>query len=160
MDQYFLIIFWGVLTDALFLAILVWISSSDITQHRIPNRAIWLLLILGLFKLPAIILSGQSWWLYPPGILTGLPFFYLWLKNQMGAGDVKLFMASGWYLGLVDSLISLVVLLIILSAAIFVRLCFKKPLNERLPLAPFISLACSVVIAAQYVVLHIAAGGW
>lgn len=85
---------WGVLAGALFLALLTWVSVTDIRKRLIPNQAILAMLILGILSMGLAIILIPDWWLYPAGLLIAVPFLGAWLCGWMGAGDVKLILTS------------------------------------------------------------------
>ena len=93
-----------ILTDALFIALLIWCAYTDIRTRTVSNTAVILLLCLGLAHTVLIRLSGSVWWPYPVGLALAVPFFIVWLKGGMGAGDVKLLMGIGLYLGLLNTM--------------------------------------------------------
>lgn len=150
MEMQWLLFLWTVFADALFVICLAWVSISDLTRRIIPNRIILVLAILGLLNLAGHIIIGQIWWMYPGGILIGLPFFAAWLKGKFGAGDVKLIAACGLYLGLISSLAGMLVLLVILTV-IGLGLWIKtRSLKHKLPLGPMIALAFTLIATGRY----------
>jgi Flp pilus assembly protein protease CpaA len=150
MDMQWLTFLWTVFADALFVICLAWVSICDLTRRIIPNRIILVLAVLGLLNLAVQIIIDQIWWMYPAGILAGLPFFAAWLKGKIGAGDVKLIAVCGLYLGLISSLAGMLVLLIIL-AAVGLSLWIKtRSLRYKLPLGPMIALAFAIAATGRY----------
>lgn len=84
------------------LAILCYVALADLTQNRIPNGAVLLLLGLGLVQ------QLPYWMLDSPGLtdallglgvglLLTLPFYF---AGVLGAGDAKLLAACGLVLGI------------------------------------------------------------
>ncbi|NCB00289.1 MAG: hypothetical protein EOM70_13055, partial [Clostridia bacterium] len=103
-----------------FIIQLAWISWIDIKSRTIPNISIVLLLLTGVLQLIAGAASGQNIWLSLLGDMIGIPFIPSWLKGQIGAGDIKLLMVCGFYLGLLDGMRMLVLILMIsLALALF-----------------------------------------
>jgi prepilin peptidase CpaA len=79
---------------------------EDLKSHRIPNALAWGLLVLGL-TLQALAggMTGFAWGF--AGAAVGLASLLpLYLARGMGAGDVKLMMATGTFLGPVDAIIA------------------------------------------------------
>ena len=142
---------WGVLAGALFICLLAWVSVTDIQKRMIPNLAVLIMLILELLKAVLAINLDQSWWQYPAGILIALPFLLAWLRGWMGAGDAKLMLACGLFLGLQASLLMaglmLVILLIIAAYLYFNQISLKT----RIPLGPVISLASGIMVTLNLV---------
>lgn len=127
---------WGILMDAFFVAVLLWCSYTDLKSRTVSNLSVALLLCLGLVHTVLVVLSGSTWWVYPAGMLLGIPFFIAWLKGGMGGGDVKLIMGIGLYLGLVSTLVSFTLMLLVLIAYM-VRFRLKlRIVNSTIPFAP------------------------
>lgn len=80
--------------------------------------------------------SGDMW-RYPAGILLTLPFYYVWTKGDIGAGDVKLIADCGFYLGLTHTLLSFVFMLPIDVVQLLRQLV--KGGKNRMLLAPIIA---------------------
>ena len=96
----------SVLTDALFIFLLAWCAYTDIKKRIVSNPSVILLLCLGLVHTAIMLLAGNTWWTYPAGLLLSVPFVIAWLRNGMGAGDVKLIMTISLYLGMLNTLVS------------------------------------------------------
>lgn len=144
------LLLWTVFADALFVICLAWVSICDLTMRIIPNRTILVLVVLGTLNLAGHIIIGQACWMYPAGLLIGLPFFLAWLKGKIGAGDVKLIAACGLYLGLISSLAGMLILLVILTV-IGLGLWIKtRTLKHKLPLGPMIALAFALTATGKY----------
>ena len=140
---------WGVLAGALFICLLAWVSISDVTKRNIPNLAILIMLIIGILNTVIAAISGQTWWWYPTGIMIALPFLLLWFRGKMGAGDAKLMLTCGLFLGLQASLLMaglMLVILLIIAAYLYAK---KRSLKTRIPLGPVISLACSCMVVVS-----------
>jgi len=135
---------WGVLAGALFLALLAWVSFTDIKKRIIPNQAVLVLLVLGLLNLLLAVCQSQIWWQYPVGTLIALPFLFTWLRGLMGAGDVKLILVCGLFLGLLAS-IAMVGLMLIILVGIAVYLAIGcRSIKTRIPLGPVIAAAAAI----------------
>ena len=142
---------WGVLAGALFICLLAWISITDATKRNIPNGAILIMLIIGILNTVIAAISGQVWWWYPAGTMIALPFLLLWLRGKMGAGDAKLMLVCGLFLGLQASLLMAGLMLAILLV-IAAYLHFKhKSLNTQIPLGPVIALACNCMVVVSMI---------
>lgn len=140
---------WGVLAGALFICLLAWVSITDATKRHIPNLAILIMLIIGILNTVIAAISGQAWWWYPAGTMISLPFLLLWFRGKMGAGDAKLMLACGLFLGLQASLLMagwMLVILLIIAAYLYTR---KKSLKTQIPLGPAITLACSWMVVVS-----------
>ena len=142
---------WGVLAGALFICLLAWVYITDMTKRIIPNMAILIMLIIGILNTVIAAIFSLAWWWYPIGIMVALPFLLLWLRGKMGAGDAKLMLACGLFLGLQASLLiaglMLVILLIIAGYLYFKQMSLKT----QIPLGPVISLASGIMITLNLV---------
>jgi leader peptidase (prepilin peptidase)/N-methyltransferase len=151
MNLIFLLDIWGVLAGALFLACLAWISITDIRKRLIPNQVILTMLILGLLNMGLAIFRQQDWWQIPAGLLIALPFLGAWLRGWMGAGDVKLILACGFFLGLPACLAMIALMLALLIViAIFLAVSHRS-MKTKIPLGPAIATACSCVIIVNLI---------
>lgn len=142
---------WGVLAGALFICLLAWVSITDATKRNIPNLAILIMLIIGILNTAIAAISGQVWWWYPAGTMIALPFLLLWLRGKMGAGDAKLMLVCGLFLGLQASLLMaglMLVILLIIAGYLYTR---KKSLKTQVPLGPVIALACSCMVVVSMI---------
>ena len=142
-----------ILMDAFFIALLIWCAYTDIRTRTVPNPAIVLLLGLGLAHTVLIGLSGSAWWLYPTGVVLVVPFFIVWLRGGMGAGDVKLIMGIGLYLGVVSTLSAFALMVPVLIGLIVRSWLKAKTLKSAIPLAPLLALGASGVVLASYIVM-------
>lgn len=78
---------------------ILWASWIDYTQHRVPNWLNAALAALG-FAAQAWFFGGDGLTSGALGLLVGFATLILpWLMGGMGAGDVKLMMAIGVWLG-------------------------------------------------------------
>lgn len=139
-----------ILTDAFFITLLIWCACTDIRTRTVPNTAVVLLISLGLAHTVLIGLSGSAWWPYPAGLALAVPFFIVWLKGGMGAGDVKLLMGIGLYLGLAGTLISFALMLPCM-ASLLIRLWIRnKTLKSTIPFAPVLAFGAGTAVIAGY----------
>ena len=151
MNLKFLLDIWGVLAGALFLACLAWISVNDIRKRLIPNQAILAMLLLEILNLGLAIILEQTWWVYPAGLLIALPFLGAWLRGWMGAGDVKLILACGFFLGLPASLAMIALMLLLLIVIAICLAVRHRSMKTKIPLGPVIATACAVVIIVDLI---------
>ncbi len=139
-----------ILMDAFFIALLVWCAYTDIRTRTVSNVSVTLLLCLGLAHTVFLIISGSAWWLYPAGMALCIPFFIAWLKNVMGAGDVKLLMGISLYLGLLNTIIAFMLMVPVMIALIVRSWVQKKSLKQRIPFAPVLAFGAIVATIAGY----------
>ena len=143
----------SVLTDALFIALLIWCAYTDIRTRTVSNTAIILLLSLGLSHTALIGLSGSAWWPYPAGMALAGPFFIVWLKGSMGAGDVKLIIGIGLYLGLLNTILAFELMLPCMAILLIRSWIRNKTLKTTIPFAPMLALGAGGVILADYILM-------
>ena len=139
-----------ILTDAFFIALLAWCSYTDMRERMVSNLAIILLLCLGIVHVVLMGLAGNTWWTYPAGIVFAVPFFISWLKDGMGAGDVKLVMAITLYLGLLNAVIAFALMVPVLTVLMIKSLVKEKTLKCRIPVAPVLSFGAMGAILTGY----------
>ncbi len=140
----------SVLMDAFFITLLVWCAYTDIRTRTVYNVTVILLLCLGLAHTSLIGLSSSVWWPYPAGIALAVPFLIVWLKNGIGAGDVKLLIGIGLYLGLMSTLIAFALMLPIMAVLCVRSGIQSKTLKQRIPFAPVLSVGAIGATAVGY----------
>ncbi len=141
----------SILTDALFVSLLAWCSYTDIKKRIVSNPSVILLLCLGLVHMALMVLAGNTWWTYPAGLLLSVPFVIGWLRNGMGAGDVKLIMAIGLYLGLLNTLVSFALMVPVLAVLMIRSWTKTKTLKGvAIPLTPVIAFGATGAVALGY----------
>ena len=141
----------GILMDAFFVAVLLWCSYTDLKSRTVSNMSVVILLCLGLVHTILVALSGGTWWVYPAGMLLGIPFLIAWLKGEMGGGDVKLIIGIGLYLGWVRTLVSFALMLPVLIACM-VRFWLKiGTVNSTIPFAPVFAFGAGSMLLVGYV---------
>lgn len=140
----------GILTDAFFVALLIWCAYTDIKARTISNLSVILLLCLGLAHLMLTLLIGVAWWVYPAGLLLSVPFFASWLKGHMGGGDVKLLMGIGLYLGLINTLLAFALMLPLLGALAIHSWRKTRTLRCSIPFAPVLTFGAAGIIITSY----------
>jgi Flp pilus assembly protein protease CpaA len=136
--------------DAFFIALLVWCSNTDIRKRTVPNLSVALMLCLGIVHTVVIALAGITWWTYPAGMVFAIPFFIAWLKDSMGAGDVKLVIAITLYLGLLNAVIAFALMIPVLAGLIIKSLIQKKILKCQIPFAPVLTIGAFGAILTGY----------
>ena len=140
----------SVLADAFFITLLAWCSYTDMRTRTVSNVSVILLLCLGLAHTALIGLSTCVWWPYPAGMALAVPFLIVWLKNGIGAGDVKLLIGIGLYLGLMSTLIAFALMLPIMAVLCVRSWIQKKTLKQRIPFAPMLAFGAIGATAAGY----------
>lgn len=145
-----MIIILSILLDAFFIALLIWCAYTDIRTRTVPNTAVLLLLCLGLAHTVLLFISGSAWWAYPAGLALCLPFFIAWLKNVMGAGDVKLLMGISLYLGLLNTIIAFALMVPVMTILIVFSWVQKKSMKQRIPFAPVLAFGTIGATIAGY----------
>ncbi len=141
--------------STLFFSSLVLISFIDLDSHLIPNKIVYPLLLISLvlflfswiFKLPLVPLMNSSYFSSIYGFLLGGGILYLvalispfvFKKEGMGGGDIKLASFIGIYLGYY---ILLALLFAFFFGSIGGLLLIKKggSTKSEIPFAPFLSL--------------------
>jgi|AGTN01.2.fsa_nt_gi Type IV leader peptidase family. len=140
----------SILMDAFFVALLVWCACADLKTRTVPNLPVVLLLGLGLAHTALMLMNSLIWWTYPAGLLLSIPFIIAWLKNSMGAGDVKLIMGIGLYLGLLNTLVSfalMIPLLVILTVHSWRK---NKTVKSAIPFAPVLAFGAGGAVILGY----------
>ena len=122
----------------LFSSILIYAGIYDYKKRIIPDKVHVIIIIIGL-------LSGFN----PVPSILGLlvlpiPFIIPIFFNEksIGGGDIKLVGAIGFYLGLTNGLLAIIIGLLLST---LVSILFKRRKNELVPLAPY--LATGSIIA-------------
>lgn len=140
----------SILMDAFFVALLVWCACTDWKTRTVSNLPIVLMLLLGLAHTALMCLNSGTWWTYPAGLLLSVPFIVAWLKNSMGAADVKLILGIGLYLGLLNTLVSFVLmipLLVILTVHSWRK---NKTVKNAIPFAPVLAFGAGGAVILGY----------
>lgn len=140
----------GILTDAFFIALLIWCAYTDIRTRAVPNTTVVLLLCLGLVHTVLTGLSGNAWWPYPAGLALAIPFFIVWLKGGMGAGDVKLLMGIGLYLGLLNTILAFALMLPCMAILLIRSWIRYKTLKTTIPFAPVLAFGAGTAVIVEY----------
>jgi prepilin peptidase CpaA len=140
----------GILMDAFFIALLICCAYTDIKGRTILNRIIVILLCLGIGHMLFDFYWNKAWLQYPGGLLLVVPFYIAWLKNGMGAGDVKLIAAIALYLGLCSTMISFVLVIPILAVILLCSYRTHKTIKVRIPFAPVLGICAAVTVILGY----------
>ena len=140
----------GILMDAFFVSLLILCSVSDLHKRVISNVSIIMLLCLGVVHTVLALIGGEPWWQHPVGMLLALPFIFCWLRNGMGAGDVKLIAAVGLYLGVLNTLAAFMLMLPVLVILLAYSWFKHKSFKQQIPLAPVISAGAAAVVLLGY----------
>lgn len=145
----------GILMDAFFIVLLLWCARTDWKTRIVSNLAVILLLCLGLAHLAIMLLAGSTWWTYPAGLLLAVPFFIAWLRSGMGAGDVKLIMGIGLYLGLLSTLISFALMVPVLGVLMVRSRVKSGTFKGAIPLAPVLAFGAGGALILGYLYVFI-----
>lgn len=140
----------SILMDVFFIALLLWCSYTDIRKRIVSNLTIALLLCLGFAHTILMTLTGIPWWTYPAGMILAVPLFLAWLRGYMGAGDVKLVMAIGLYMGLLNTVIAFALIVPLLAILMIRSLIKNKTLKGAIPLAPVLAFGAFGAVALGY----------
>jgi leader peptidase (prepilin peptidase)/N-methyltransferase len=140
----------SILTDALFISLLVWCSYTDLKRRIVSNIAIVILLCLGVAHYITVLYTGLEWSRYPAALLVAIPFFIAWLKGKMGAGDVKLIIAAGLYLGLANIMIAFLLMVPLLIVLMIFSVTKGKQKKHLIPLAPVIAFGGIGTLILRY----------
>ena len=139
-----------ILMDVFFIALLLWCAHTDLKTRTVSNQPVVLLLCLGLANTVLMLLTGHIWWQYPAALTFVVPFFIAWLKNFMGGGDVKLIAAIVLYLGLLNSIISFILMLPLLTALLMFAWFKSKTVVCKIPFAPVLAFGSIFVVILGY----------
>lgn len=142
--------FLGILLDAFFIALLLWCSCTDIRKRIVSNMSVILILCLGIAHTVFVALAGSPWWTYPAGMILAIPFFIVWLRGHMGAGDIKLVLAIGLYLGLLNMVIAFALMVPLLAILMVPSQIKTNTLKGAIPLAPVLAFGAIGAVALGY----------
>ncbi|MBQ7038991.1 MAG: prepilin peptidase [Clostridia bacterium] len=119
----------------------------DMKNRKIPNVLIILLLLTGVLSIKLHgELSLKLLGLLFPSVLLLIPYHF----NKTGAGDIKLFAATGLILGLYLNIIVFVISLVLALVYSILCMVFKKSGPTSLPFAPFVSIAFLILILSTH----------
>jgi Flp pilus assembly protein protease CpaA len=97
-----------------------------------------------------MLFTGRTWWQCPAGLFLSIPFFIAWLRNGIGAGDVKLIAVASLYLGFLNTLVAFALMIPILLALLAWSWFSHKSLKCRVPFAPVIGVGASGAVLLGY----------
>lgn len=145
-----------IILDVIYIILLATISYTDIKYRKIPNKINILILVLALtkniFKFNINFLYSSAAGFILALIFVGIPYL---IHENMGAGDLKLSVFSGIYLGFYHTLTLLTISY--MSCAIFAiitnifKRITKKPKTTVLPFAPFVFFGSLYLFAINYI---------
>ena len=139
-----------ILMDAFFIALLIWCSYTDIRKRIVFNVSVILLICLDAMHMVLIGFTIHTWWTYPLGLVFALPFLIAWMKNGMGAGDVKLVITISLYLGLLNTIIAFTLMVPVIIILIIRTWIKQKTLQCRIPFAPVLVFGAIGAVIAGY----------
>lgn len=123
----------------LFVAVLIYAGIYDYKKRIIPDKVHVI-----------IILSALLTGFYPGPSILGLlvlpiPFIIPIFFNEesIGGGDIKLVGPIGFYLGVTNGLLAIVIGLFLST---LVSILFKRHKNELVPLAPYLATGSIIVL--------------
>ena len=144
-----------IISDITYIVLLAFISAFDVKYRKIPNKASILILLLSLiktvvtFNIDAVYSSVGGFLIAL--IFVGIPYI---IRENMGAGDLKLVAFSGIYWGFYQTLTLLA--LSYISCALFAiiinifKKITKKPKITTLPFAPFVLFGSLYLFVINY----------
>ena len=144
-----------------FFQIMLFISIYDIRHTIVPDSFVYATALLGLLMIG--VRAGWSPqaldpWALLAGPLLALPLASIWFFSRgraMGLGDAKLFLAAGWFLGLLPGIAAFmlsfwmgaIVGLVLIVSSRKTSAGFK--MKSELPFGPFIVIATALVYFAH-----------
>ena len=135
----------------LFVSVLIIITVSDIEEYIIPDSALLiggiLILIVQIIKYKTFVVENLVYAALSFGIMYGLKLIgnYLFKRESMGDGDIKLMGLIGLVLGFKEAILCIFASAYLgLPYALYVTLSKKE--NKELPFGPFLSLAAFILL--------------
>ncbi len=138
--------------SAVLVIFLIPMSVIDIEKGIIPNKLIIPCLIIGIILV--LLLRFETVLSSLLGAIAGGIFFlilavlgkFLFKKDSIGAGDGKLFVTVGFYLGLIGFFLAFFFIGILSGVFVIIGLITKKiNFGETIPFGPFIALSTLIV---------------
>lgn len=148
-------LFYGILLVSLIVIVFI-----DIDFHRIPNVMVVSTSVIGALLLPVLnprtIADAGLGLLCGAGVMLFWSFFGRWLfkKECLGAGDIKLAILAGIFLGLPGIVLALFISFILAGVIGGGLVLFKGlKMDGHLPYAPFLAAGTlTVVVAGQSII--------
>ena len=150
--SYWMYVFLVVLYTFIF-SLLIVISVYDLRHKIIPDKLVYLFIIISFFSIFINYTGFGSVFTLPSfngliaGPLLAIPFVLLWVFSKgrlMGLGDGKLILGIGWMLGLASGLCA-IILSFWIGTIVSVTILFlsKKKINMKteIPFAPFLIIS-------------------
>ncbi|WP_051569329.1 prepilin peptidase [Alkaliphilus transvaalensis] len=128
-----------------FFSLLLLCSIYDIRKRIIPNNIILGILMLGLFRLIVSAMDiGSLWGFFIPAFpLLVVKFFN---PKYIGAGDIKLLMAIGVWVGYKSNILVYILACTLALVWALLHITLKKQI-KTVPFAPFITVAVAITVA-------------
>lgn len=120
--------------NLIFILILIYAGYMDYKYRIIPDKVHLMIIILGLIKIN-VVQSIFGLVLLPIPFI--IPIFFN--EDSVGGGDIKIVGSIGFFLGLKNGLIVIIISLIL---AISFHFLLKKDKTESFPYAPYLAISC------------------
>jgi leader peptidase (prepilin peptidase)/N-methyltransferase len=137
-------------------SLLIVISVYDLHHKIIPNKLVYLFIIVSFFSLFvntsffSLTFNVPTLIYFISGPLLALPFVSLWYFSKgrlMGLGDGKLILGIGWMLGLFQGIFAVIISFWIGTViSVFLMVIYRKKVNMKteIPFAPFLIISTLV----------------
>jgi leader peptidase (prepilin peptidase)/N-methyltransferase len=137
-------------------SLLIVISVYDLHHKIIPDKLVYLFIVVSFFSLFINPSFGTRLFILPnysaliAGPLFAIPFVSLWFFSKgrlMGLGDGKLILGIGWMLGLLQGIFAIILSFWIGTAvSVFLMVLYKNKINMKteIPFAPFLIISTLV----------------
>lgn len=136
-------------------ALLIVITVYDLRHKIIPDQAVYPLILLAfasvIWRAVQDPYTTSAWGLILGGLIVALPFFALWYFSKgkaMGFGDVKLALAIGWLVGIVQGFTA--VLLAFWVGAIvglfLIGISRRYGMKSEIAFGPFLVIGLCIVV--------------
>lgn len=132
-----------IIFDIIFSICLIWCGKKDYLTKTIPNRAVLIIFILAAAQIVILSIFGEPVFVFLLSLVMLLPILTWWKQGKMGGGDVKLFIASALYMGMLNFTIALINTLLMTAIN-------RKKLTDRIPMAAYFMPAAIIVTAIMY----------
>ncbi len=131
-----------------YILILAYVSYVDIRTKRIPNRALFFMLIIVIadcFLGNSIGIAGRLL----GALIVSAPMFMLSFvkRGAFGGGDIKLMAVSGMYLGAAKNVVAFAIGIVVASVcAIICLILRRKTKGDFIAFGPFLSIGIVTAI--------------